>query len=115
MTNIELLTATLDYIETNPATWNQQHYRHQGTLCFAARAATLAGYRWKRPNAIADPYMVDDDGREIHCRTIAKRELGLDQLDATRLFDGGNTLARLRELVQQHVELSAYSEAIRSW
>lgn len=105
MTNIETLTATLEHIETNPHQWSNLTYRHQGTACFAARAALIAGYKWKRPGEFTDPFMLDHDGHEIHCRTLAVDVLGLrNQLEAVQLFNARNTLEDLRHLVTQHAE-----------
>lgn len=100
--NIELMSATLVEIQDNPIGWNQLHYRHMGTTCFAARACLIAGYTWKRSKAIVDPFMTDNDGHEIHCRTLAKQLLGLTQLEAVELFNATNTLDDLVKLVDWH-------------
>jgi hypothetical protein len=105
--NIKPLTEALEHIENNKAGWNQLHYRWQGTTCFAATVALLAGYKWKREADYVDPYMLDERGHEVHCRQLAIQVLGFTHpLQAVELFRATNTLEDLRRIVQEYVDLA---------
>lgn len=106
---ITRMMQTLQNIEADPDSWNNKHYRNQGTCCFAARVALDAGATWWRPTEYVDPY-VDWFGHEVHCRTVAKELLGLSQSEAVELFQGTNSLDDLRRIVERHVTFHELSK-----
>ncbi|MEU4229545.1 hypothetical protein AB0F17_35055 [Nonomuraea sp. NPDC026600] len=117
--NVDLLTATLNHIETHMDLWWQEDHRGPGPdgdiLDFAARAVDLANGRWaygpiQRGPATQNylhPEPGDDmtraviiDGRPlISVWERARRILGLDQEDAVELFHPMAELEDLRETV----------------
>ncbi|MEV1245177.1 hypothetical protein [Nonomuraea sp. NPDC049750] len=125
MINADLLLETLTFIDRNRTDWHQGFWR----CCFAGHAAILAGGRW----AIPDPdhtlarllKPVPDDRRQdvlvygapdgwdgpplhgVSVRTRAVRLIGLDELQARRLFDATNTLPRLYTIVSDLCEEAA--------
>ena len=92
-------------IENDPGSWSQRFYRMAGGSCFAGKTALRVGGKWKRPAERNDPFMIHPvTGHEVHCRTLAREYLGLDQLDAVMLFRSTNTLNDLRRLVEKHID-----------
>lgn len=102
---VSVMVDVLADIEADPSGWNQKFYRMAGCSCFAGKTALLTGGKWLRPSERNDPFMIHPvTGHEVHCRTLAREVLGLDQLDAVILFRSTNTLNDLRRLVEKHID-----------
>jgi len=122
--NIALLEATMAYIETHPEEWNQETWRCGSGMCFAGWAATLNGREWATKDANAEgaadivvkpgefpfagPEMVYDADADVYRRTdrtvasvsvVAEHDLGLTEEQTDILFDGYNSRATLRTMV----------------
>lgn len=100
MTNVALLRETMAHIENNQYWWNQ----HSWCLCFAAHAVKLSG------SEITGGMYVHEDGKMWPVAAIARRELGLTELQADLLFRASNSLDDLRTLVAQLVEEAGLRE-----
>jgi hypothetical protein len=111
MPNVELLRATLEYVESHPDEWHQRHWRCDTAMCFAGHAAVLAGGVWVDSYPYEDEYMVAEDADDdsflqgpdgnIHVEYRAQRVLGLDAEQADRLFSSFNDLDQIRAIVAE--------------
>lgn len=100
--NVPLLRKTLEHIEAHPGEWDQENYRCGSAACFAGHAALLAGGEWDRPNEPLDDYLAPSSDRPFETADErAVSVLGLEQWQADRLFDGGNSLDDLRRIVAE--------------
>lgn len=95
--NVPLLLATLSFIQAEPRLWDQSTFipwpqfdaqgQECGTACcFAGNALLLAGFK-----RLTNP-------QDIKRR--AAKVLGLDYVDASRLFYAGNRLYEIAEMVE---------------
>jgi len=111
---IRLAQQTLATIEANPKEWSQVNWRCETGMCFAGHAAMLAGREWAEPeNSFSDvvvdnksnphawSHNDDEDVYVVHVREAAREALGLDDIEAFRLFAADNTLDDLRAYVGQ--------------
>lgn len=123
--NLPLLRKILEKIDLEPDSWVQgcwavdwnsitgrllanRHgharltYPACGTAyCVAGHAADMTGWTpsgWSIGEASS--YWTNGDGRERSIRVIARNALGLTQLEAELLFDGGNTRSRVQYLAE---------------
>lgn len=114
--NVELLQATMRYVEEHPAEHNQEHWRTEcGTaFCYAGHAALLAGatrptfgtgwdLHWavnvvtlESADQTADEMRVSGS---LHIDEFAASQLGITMHEADALFDGYRTVAGLHALV----------------
>lgn len=119
--NVPLLKRTLAHIKANPSGWNQDNWRCGTGMCFAGRAAILAGGTWYSPDPdergiyeglpVAVLMLADGDDdpedvavlpngtRVVHVRDRAQRILGLTYDDAEELFAASNMLWNLETIV----------------
>ena len=121
--NIPLLEATMAYIENNPEEWNQENWRCGSGMCFAGWAATLNGREWASkaehanaanivvkpdefpyagPEEVYDPEAdrYEQTGRIVESvSVVAEHDLGLTEEQTDILFDGYNSRATLRTMV----------------
>lgn len=115
--NVELLEQTYDHIAANPDQHRQDYYRCETGMCFAGWAIELSGdAQWLfPPNDPWYPYdlapadgeepdsvaVLDDDTQvpSVSAASRATRILGLTTREASLLFHPGNTLSRIRELI----------------
>lgn len=114
MVNVELLRRTLEYIETHPEEWDQETWGCGTVACFAGHAVALSGnweeaYKGRSTLVIpagssrkATPY--SDNIITTYKSTAARLELGLSMHQSDLLFQGSNTLARLRHYVHRFIE-----------
>lgn len=108
MFNRELAERALKAIEANPQEWEQQAWRCDTGMCFAGFVAHAAGATWALPVINLDnprySNVITPNGREMDAALFAAEELGLTTRYATSLFDGGNTLKDIKELIALHSE-----------
>lgn len=101
--NVPLLRQTLDYIKTHPQEWDQEVWRQVrpcGTVaCFAGWACALNGDRFNPDDW--DFVITDESGVSFPIEDRAREILGLTIGDADWLFDGGNTLDDLEQIVEE--------------
>lgn len=108
--NVALLNQTLAYIEAHPEEWDQKTWHCGTTACFAGHAAALNGGEWLGRGSDSLIARDDDPAEDIWAATEdrpaivevdrrAKRVLGLTDYQAEDLFEGGNSLDDLREIV----------------
>ena len=123
--NTELLVGTLQHIDHNRTEWHQSSWR----ACFAGHAVILAGGRWAIPDPdhalarVLKPVRGDRKGdvlvygtaegwdgpllRGVPVPVRARRVLGLDDMQAKRLFCATNDLPRLYTIVSDLCEEAA--------
>jgi hypothetical protein len=110
--NVALLNQTLAHIEAHPEEWNQASFRCGTAACFAGHAVILEGGVWE--DDVSDDLLARaDDPREdvwfgtdgdpdvVDVRSRARRILGLANHEADELFEGLNSLERLRRIVAE--------------
>lgn len=101
MVNTEELRAVLAHIKAHPKTWNQEHWAWPtpcGTAhCFAGHAVVRAGYHIVGQVAHHPTPGVPDEP----ARRVAKRILGLTDVEADRLFYCYNALEDLERIVEE--------------
>ena len=94
--NIELLDRVLAHIDADPLQWNQHSWHH----CVAAHTAEVMGLQWA--TNFEDPaqydFVVNEDGMAEHVAYYAERVLGLNLVEADRLFALDNTREDLQIL-----------------
>jgi len=121
--NIELLDKVVEWVEDQESLGMDDSHWYQGSwwsrktrpvenadpycgsgMCVAGVVAHWAGwvpvFREDYPDVwIAD--VVTKKGQTRHISALAREELGLNQGQADRLFDGGNGVTRIRNLVEE--------------
>lgn len=116
MPDLLALEQVMAYIEAHPKEWKQSTWGIQkvdcGTAyCFAGTWAAMNGGKflfdaeqWRRHGvAHADDVQFGDDP-PVPIPRWAIKTLGLDNGDADVLFDGGNSMEELREMVNHIAE-----------
>lgn len=104
--NAELAWKTLDHIDQHPELHNQGWwFQQEETLvlaCYAGRAAMLAGAVpvFDSEFSSFSSYVRTPDGEMDFVGGYAERLLGVTNVQAAKLFYGGNTRDRLEELVR---------------
>jgi hypothetical protein len=82
-------------------------------FCFAGWVAHLDGMRFdwaKQYDGVWEAaYVVYPSGRSVSVSAYARQALGLDRYQAANLFQGGNSLADLRRVVEQIEAAAALS------
>lgn len=100
--NAALLRQTLDYIKAHPKEWDQEVWRQVtscGTVaCFAGWACALNGDRFNPDDW--EFVITDESGVSSPIEDRAREILGLAIGEADWLFDGGNTLYDLEQIVE---------------
>lgn len=106
MVNIELLESVLTHIKRYPEEWHQAVWAERGpacgtAYCFAGHTAVMSGYEiaWANQGSGVFGATKVEGGQFID--TIAARELGLDFVDADRLFESSNSLENLYDIASQ--------------
>lgn len=102
MANVELLERTLAHIEENPELWDQECWfggpADRRRACFAGRACLLTGREVAQGTLSYVVAALDDEGI-VPVAVAARRELDLSMKESLRLFNPGNSLEELREIV----------------
>lgn len=106
MANVELIQKVLDHITAHPDEWNQASWavkRECGTAyCFAGHVVQMTGYEIAWDGDYDRAFHVKVKGLPVglysYANTIsyvARRELGLTDVESITLFDSDNTLSDL--------------------
>jgi hypothetical protein len=114
--NVQLLRATIDYIDTHPEQHSQDDWVNEcGTaFCYAGHAALLAGATrpgleitrentWyvdtRTLTSVTSRYYSDLDDEVITVSEFAEQQLGLNVNESDIMFSEGRTRAELHALV----------------
>lgn len=97
--NTELLEQVMQHITDHPEKHSQEEWFCGTAACFAGWACLMSG--WKQVEV--DSVRVTRPGVSSYADTVATAELGLEEHEANRLFDGANTRDMLRLMVKDLV------------
>lgn len=134
---IALARAVLTHIEAHPDKWYQASWRCRSGMCYAGHTAALSGRKWMIEDPIEaasllapadllvahadDPmawdYNLGYAARKkmvVSVREVAQRLLGLDDNEASIMFDGGNSLDDLRRYVRKIEQGRRVSDSVGS-
>jgi hypothetical protein len=103
--NVELIERTMQHIQDEPESWDQQSWIGENlcgtTACFAGRALMLSGSTAFEVTRMTHEY--DEDRDMLMVRSEAARRLGLSRDEALTLFQGGNGRRELELMVKDLV------------